>query len=170
AAGRGGVDGACTAATVTCRPRAVCAEAAPLPTYWAAGTRDALRCSKRLQGAGERQRTRPEPGGVPGERFPSLAHLPVRRPANASLPGPMNRKLREPVMSDTMSTTLVQPARRLFLFETAALTLSGAAVALLAGAPRLAAANAKSQAESDLQILNAALAAEREAVAAYQVG
>jgi len=73
-------------------------------------------------------------------------------------------------MSDTMSTTLVQPARRLFLFETAALTLSGAAVALLAGAPRLAAANAKSQAESDLQILNAALAAEREAVAAYQVG
>ena len=75
-------------------------------------------------------------------------------------------------MADSPSTTLAQPSRRLFLFETTALTLSGAAVALLAGAPRLALAASKGadSAATDLRILNAALAAEREAVAAYQVG
>ncbi len=64
------------------------------------------------------------------------------------------------------------PARRLFLFETTATALSGAAIALLAGTPRLAlAANrSESQTLTDVQILNAALAAEREAVAAYQLG
>lgn len=73
-------------------------------------------------------------------------------------------------MSETKTSTPAQPARRLFLFETTALTLSGAAVALLAGAPRLAAAHSAKQAGTDLQILNAALAAEREAIAAYQLG
>ena len=66
----------------------------------------------------------------------------------------------------------ISPARRLFLFESTALTLSGAAVALLAGVPHLAqAARAmEGSAVTDIQILNAALAAEREAIAAYQVG
>jgi len=64
-----------------------------------------------------------------------------------------------------------RPSRRLFLFESAALALSGTAVALLAGAPRLALAGARSSGQvlSDVQILNAALNAEYEAVAAYQV-
>lgn len=67
---------------------------------------------------------------------------------------------------------LASPARRLFLFETTAVALSGTAIALLAGAPRLAVAanRAEGQTMTDIQILNAALAAEREAVAAYQLG
>jgi len=75
-------------------------------------------------------------------------------------------------MTEITSTTLAQPSRRLFLFETTALTLSGTAVALLAGAPRLvrAAAHSDEHAAGDIKVLNAALAAEREAVAAYQVG
>ena len=74
-------------------------------------------------------------------------------------------------MSQT-KPTLAQPSRRLFLFETTALTLSGTAIAFLAGAPRLAqaAAQAAEKSMSDVQILNAALGAEREAIAAYQVG
>jgi rubrerythrin len=56
--------------------------------------------------------------------------------------------------------------RRIFLRDS--LVLSGAAVALLAGRDALAAkAGGKT---SDVQILNTALAAELEAVAAYQVG
>jgi bacterioferritin (cytochrome b1) len=75
-------------------------------------------------------------------------------------------------MTAPNTNILVSPARRLFLFETTAATLSGAAVALLAGVPRLAqaAGRADGQALTDVQILNAALAAEREAIAAYQVG
>lgn len=59
-------------------------------------------------------------------------------------------------------------ARRLFLSQGGVL-LTGAAVALLAGDDALA---AKSQAAGpgDVQILNTALAAELEAIAAYQVG
>jgi len=75
-------------------------------------------------------------------------------------------------MTTTKAASLAQPSRRLFLFESTALTLSGTAIALLAGAPRLANA-AKHSAEksmSDVQILSAALGAERQAVAAYQVG
>jgi len=49
-----------------------------------------------------------------------------------------------------------------------ALLLSGAAIALLAG--REALAKAEGAKPEDLQILNTALAAEHEAVAAYQVG
>jgi len=75
-------------------------------------------------------------------------------------------------MTTPNAIALVSPARRLFLFETTAATLSGAAIALLAGVPRLAqaAGNAEGQMLTDIQILNAALAAEREAIAAYQVG
>jgi rubrerythrin len=58
--------------------------------------------------------------------------------------------------------------RRGFL-RASALTLSGSAVALMAGRDALAARSSAS-AESDVRILNAALAAELEAVAAYQVG
>ena len=59
-------------------------------------------------------------------------------------------------------------ARRAFLGRSC-LLLSGAAVALIAGRDALATTTASS-AESDTRILNTALAAELEAVAAYQVG
>lgn len=59
-------------------------------------------------------------------------------------------------------------ARRAFLGQSG-LLLSGAAVAMLAGEDALAAAN-NASVESDVRILNTALAAELEAIAAYQVG
>lgn len=59
-------------------------------------------------------------------------------------------------------------ARRLFLGQTG-LVLSGAAVALLAGKDALA-AKTPGGAATDIQILNTALAAELEAIAAYQLG
>lgn len=71
-----------------------------------------------------------------------------------------------------MSSFLAIPnpaaARRLFLGRSAAV-LSGAAVALLAGRDVLAAKAGGSKAE-DVRILNTALGAELEAIAAYQVG
>ncbi len=59
-------------------------------------------------------------------------------------------------------------ARRLFLGRST-LALSGAAVALLAGRDALA-ARAGGAAAGDAQILNTALGAELEAIAAYQLG
>src|SRR5687768_15090384 len=59
-------------------------------------------------------------------------------------------------------------ARRRFLGQSM-LVLSGSAVALLAGRDALAARSGAST-ESDVRILNTALAAELEAIAAYQVG
>jgi rubrerythrin len=59
-------------------------------------------------------------------------------------------------------------ARRRFL-RASGLLLSGSAVALMAGRDALA-ARAGGAAASDVRILNTALAAELEAVAAYQVG
>jgi len=59
-------------------------------------------------------------------------------------------------------------ARRNFL-GSSGLILSGAAVALLAGKDALAAKGGAST-EQDVRILNTAIAAEYEAVAAYQVG
>ncbi len=59
-------------------------------------------------------------------------------------------------------------ARRLLLGRTG-LILSGTAVALLAGRPVLA-ATAGAGDPQDVQILNAALGAELEAIAAYQLG
>jgi rubrerythrin len=59
-------------------------------------------------------------------------------------------------------------ARRAFLGRSG-LMLSGAAVALLAGNDVLA-AKADKGADSDVRILNTALSAELEAIAAYQVG
>lgn len=60
-------------------------------------------------------------------------------------------------------------ARRRFLRGSA--TLSGAAIALLAGRPSLAAQGCPGAADTaaDVRILNTALSAEREAIAAYQV-
>jgi rubrerythrin len=59
-------------------------------------------------------------------------------------------------------------ARRLFLGQSG-LVLSGAAVALLAGKDALAAGAGEATA-GDAQILNTALGAELEAIAAYQLG
>lgn len=59
-------------------------------------------------------------------------------------------------------------ARRSFLGKSG-LLLSGAAVALLAGKDALAAKGSQSTAE-DVRILNSALGAELEAIAAYQLG
>ena len=62
----------------------------------------------------------------------------------------------------------VLEARRAFLGKSGIL-LTGSAIALLAGNDALAAKGGKS-AESDVRILNTALGAELEAIAAYQVG
>jgi rubrerythrin len=59
-------------------------------------------------------------------------------------------------------------SRRLFLGRTG-MTLSGAAVALLGGHEALAARAGDARAQ-DVQILNTALGAELEAIAAYQLG
>jgi rubrerythrin len=59
--------------------------------------------------------------------------------------------------------------RRMFLGQSG-LLLSGAAVALMAGQDALAATKGGDAAGSDIQILNTALGAEFEAIAAYQVG
>jgi len=67
----------------------------------------------------------------------------------------------------SLRETAVRESRRAFLGK-AGLLLSGAAVALMAGNDALA-ANAKSV-ESDVRVLNTALGAELEAIAAYQVG
>ncbi|MGZ5078267.1 MAG: ferritin-like domain-containing protein [Usitatibacter sp.] len=66
------------------------------------------------------------------------------------------------------SATNMREARRAFLGQSG-LLLSGAAVALLAGNDALAAKGDK-PADSDVRILNTALGAELEAIAAYQVG
>jgi rubrerythrin len=60
-------------------------------------------------------------------------------------------------------------ARRLFLGRSGGLVLSGAAVALLSGNDALAAKSGSATA-ADVRILNTALAAELEAIAAYQLG
>lgn len=67
----------------------------------------------------------------------------------------------------TQAIAAVEP-RRTFLGQ-AGLLLSGTAVALLSGREALA-AKADEAVESDLRILNTALGAELEAIAAYQVG
>ena len=67
-----------------------------------------------------------------------------------------------------LASTGIVGARRLFLGQSGAV-LSGAAVALLAGKHALA-AEAGGATAADAQILNTALGAELEAIAAYQVG
>jgi rubrerythrin len=70
-------------------------------------------------------------------------------------------------MTSFFQLTSPAVARRAFLRQ--GMILSGAAVALLAGRDVLAAKSGKSTAD-DVRILNTALGAELEAVAAYQVG
>ncbi|HEY0844317.1 MAG TPA: ferritin-like domain-containing protein [Noviherbaspirillum sp.] len=65
-------------------------------------------------------------------------------------------------------TSLEQGSRRSFL-GTSGLLLSGAAVALLAGKDALA-AKGDTSTDTDVRILNTALGAELEAIAAYQLG
>ncbi len=60
--------------------------------------------------------------------------------------------------------------RRLFLSQTGPAVLSATAVALLAGRESLAATRTRKDSANDVGILNTALGAEQEAVAAYQVG
>ena len=71
-------------------------------------------------------------------------------------------------MSFLLMPNPIEARRRLFLGQSG-LVLSGAAVALLAGKHALA-ANAGEATAGDAQILNAALGAELEAIAAYQLG
>jgi hypothetical protein len=70
----------------------------------------------------------------------------------------------------TLGRELLLPTRRVFLGVTGA-ALSGTAIALLAGKGALAAASAdRADPANDVAILNSALAAELEAIAAYGVG
>jgi rubrerythrin len=85
---------------------------------------------------------------------------------NASLPSPHHHQ--EIAMSSFLAIADPHAARRLFLARSS-LVLSGSAVALLAGRDVLA-AKSKGGAAGDVRILNTALAAELEAVAAYQAG
>lgn len=72
----------------------------------------------------------------------------------------------------TLHADPVRPARRSFLSGFGKLTLSATAIALLAGQDRLALVGSASAqtANNDITILNAALGAEQEAIAAYQLG
>lgn len=82
-----------------------------------------------------------------------------------------SRSCPHPSLETAMSFLLMSnpiTARRMFLGQSG-LVLSGAAVALLAGRHALAAQSGEGTA-SDAQILNTALGAELEAIAAYQLG
>ncbi|HUH77540.1 MAG TPA: ferritin-like domain-containing protein [Devosia sp.] len=68
---------------------------------------------------------------------------------------------------DFVDAPNVHNPRRLFLGKTG-LALSGAAIALLAQRPALA--KGKDATASDIRVLNSALSAELEAIAAYQLG
>ena len=61
-------------------------------------------------------------------------------------------------------------ARRLFLSRSSQLTLSAAAVGLLAGTGGIARAQSSTPASADVNILNVALGLEHEAINAYQLG
>lgn len=73
-------------------------------------------------------------------------------------------------MTHPIAHTRLELPRRRFLFQTLATGLSATAVAMLAGRPSLVRAAVDDAAAGDVAILNQALAAEREAVAAYQLG
>ena len=76
-------------------------------------------------------------------------------------------------MSDIriQSSSIVQPSRRAFL-QGSSTVLSASAIALLAGCQALSAAEKKGgdAAANDVAVLSSALAAEHQAIAAYQVG
>ena len=73
--------------------------------------------------------------------------------------------------SPSLMLETAQNTRRKFISRAGALTFSGVAVAMLGGrSTALAAGTADDAVEQDIRILNTAIAAEHEAVAAYQVG
>lgn len=61
-------------------------------------------------------------------------------------------------------------ARRLFLSRSGQLTLSAAALGLMAGTPKAHAMQSSAAMEADVGILNVALGLEHEAINAYQLG
>ena len=61
-------------------------------------------------------------------------------------------------------------SRRVFFSKSGATLLSATAVALLAGCDTMAASTDSGSVEDDVNILNAAIGAELEAIAAYQLG
>tara|TARA_R110000868_G_scaffold4950_5_gene30760 strand:- start:17998 stop:18573 length:576 start_codon:yes stop_codon:yes gene_type:complete len=66
---------------------------------------------------------------------------------------------------------IAAPSRRSFIIKTGGATLSAAAVAMLAGGGTLISASAAyADAATDIGILNTALGAELQAIAAYQLG
>jgi rubrerythrin len=65
---------------------------------------------------------------------------------------------------------IATPARRLFIARSSQLTLSAAAVGLLAGASGTASAQSSGAMAADVGILNVALGLEHEAINAYQLG
>lgn len=69
-----------------------------------------------------------------------------------------------------MSNPSLHNARRLFLSSSGRLTLSAAAIGLLAGAAGTARAQSSSAMAADVGILNVALGLEHEAINAYQLG
>ena len=69
-----------------------------------------------------------------------------------------------------MSTSRIAPPRRLFMSRSTQLTLSAAAIGLLAGGSTGARAQSTSSIAADVNILNVALALEHEAINAYQLG
>ncbi|MEO6984743.1 MAG: ferritin-like domain-containing protein [Paralcaligenes sp.] len=66
--------------------------------------------------------------------------------------------------------TPAQPGSRRAFLGRSGLVLSGTAIAMLAGREALAKGKSKDVGSSDVRILNAALGAEYEAIAAYQLG
>lgn len=70
---------------------------------------------------------------------------------------------------DYLSGADLNESRRFFIGRSG-LMLSGAAIALMAGNDVLAKGQKSKSAESDVRILNSALGAELEAIAAYQLG
>lgn len=86
--------------------------------------------------------------------------------AEREQPFPMERDMSEkPTQNDLLD-------RRSFLGATGKLALSGTAIALMSGisTARAASNTSSHQTSQDVRILNTAIAAEHEAVAAYQLG
>lgn len=82
----------------------------------------------------------------------------------------MKKNLNDPA-SRALLVDTARGSRRKFISQAGALTFSGVAVALLGGRPSaLAAGTGDGAIARDVRILNTAVAAEHEAVAAYQLG
>lgn len=81
------------------------------------------------------------------------------------------KKMHSQGQSTALLTETARQSRRRFIQQTAGLTFSGVAVALLGGQSSARAEGANDiEVSQDIRILNTAIAAEHEAVAAYQVG